>query len=137
MGSLDNIRTVLTPLKKSEKKWINFYETINRHGPTVTLFDSLFLIKYRDVKFWHILHSSLHLCYHNFGLISLTVWKLCVFDNVAISVIFSSFSIITCDWKGNFWFWWFHRQDRGHINQTEHYWKLKIFFIYLWNSISW
>ena len=34
-----------------------------------------------------------------------------LFGNVEISVIFSSFSIITFDWNGHFELWWFHLKD--------------------------
>ena len=37
------------------------FKMMNRPGPTVTLFTDYFLktIKYKDVKFWRNLHSSL------------------------------------------------------------------------------
>ena len=58
MGRLVDIQTALKPFKKkSEKIEIKFYDhfrtsaesfkTMNRPGPTVTLFDGLFLRKYK------------------------------------------------------------------------------------------
>ena len=44
-----------------------------------------------------------------------------LFSNVAISVIFSSFFILTFDWKGNSEFWWFHHKDLVQI-----YWIIPI-----------
>ena len=53
-----------------------------------------------------------------------------LFSNVAISVIFSSFFIITFDWNKNFEFWWFHRKDLVQIYQNILYFNfLKYLFI--------
>ena len=43
------------------------------------------------------------------------------FENFAF--FFSRFSIITFDWKGNFWFWWFHRKDLVQIYHNKSYVK--------------
>ena len=56
------------------------------------------------------------------------------FDNVAISVIFSSYFIITFDRNGHFEFWWFHRKDLVQIYQNIPFFELKILF-YLYKSI--
>ena len=45
MGHLVDIQTALKPFKKIEKIEIKFY---NQPGPTVTLFDDLFLRKYKN-----------------------------------------------------------------------------------------
>ena len=56
MGRLDDFEIALKPLKKSEKLEFIFmtilelaesFKTMNRPGPTVTLFDSLFLRKHK------------------------------------------------------------------------------------------
>ena len=51
-----------------------------------------------------------------------------LFGNPAISVIFSSFFIITFDWIGNFKFWWFYRKDIVKIYQNIPYLKFKNIF---------
>ena len=54
-----------------------------------------------------------------------------LFCNLEISVIFSSFFIITFDWDENFKFWWFHRKDIVKIYQNIPYSQFKkYFFIY-------
>ena len=90
MGQLDDIESDLTPLKKSAKFEIGFYDhfiglgesfiIINHHkpswpgptrpDPTVRLFDELFheYIEDRDVKFVHKIHSSLQFVLLIFGI---------------------------------------------------------------------
>ena len=64
------------------------FKTMNRPDPTATLFDSLFLEKYRRNKLLKsigeiivdtIFIQVFDLCYSNFESISLIVWKLCAF----------------------------------------------------------
>ena len=50
---------------------------------------------------------------------------------VAISVIFSSFFIITFDWNGNFEFWLLHRKDLAQISQNITYYIQKIYIFHL------
>ena len=50
-----------------------------------------------------------------------------IFGNVGISVIFSSFFIITLAWSGDFEIWWFHQKDLVQIYQNISYFQYPIF----------
>ena len=82
---------------------------------------------------WNLYTSFIQIFYlfsQNLKKIFLIVFKLCAFRHVAISVIFSSFFIITFDWNGDFEFWWFLRKDLAQIYQNILYLKLIFFLIY-------
>ena len=119
-------QTGLKPLKISEKVQVQFYDPFRtkklartgRSQPcsTVTFFDSLFLGKY---KRWRLQILTLFLnrylwLFENYAL----------FRNLTISVIYSSFFIITFDWKRNFEFTWIQRKDLVQIYQNIPYFKL-------------
>ena len=80
--------------------------------------------KDRDVKFLDTIFIQIsNLYYQNLGSASLIVWD-ARFASVAISIIFSSFFIITFDWKG-----WSHWQDLGHIYQTQSCFKFRNIYL--------
>ena len=89
-------------------------------------------IKDRDVKFLHNIYPNLQFVLSKYGIdIFNSLGNYVLFGNVVISVIFYRFLLITFSWNGNFWFWWFHWNDRFQIYQHTSYfnWK-KYFFIY-------
>ena len=70
---------------------------------------------------WCALHSNSH---------SMWITLYCsLFGNVAISVILSSFYIITFDWNWNFEFWLFHQKDLVEIYKNIYHISNCIFFI--------
>ena len=88
IGRLNDIQTALKPLKISEKIEINFHCHFRLNhlkqwtGPTMTLFDGLFLRNYQrytDVKFWYNHNSSLQ-----FVLSQIFVFNLWLFGNYAL-----------------------------------------------------
>ena len=112
MGRLDDIQTALKTCEKKNQKKLKYifmtilglvesYKTINRQDPKVTLFDGLFIGNYKrqGIKILtRLLLFKSSICaieiwdrYLNFFL------NYALFSNVAISVFFSSFFIITFD----------------------------------------
>ena len=87
-------------------------------------------IKDRDVTLWHKLASSLKFVLSKFGINICNSLETTLFGNVAISVIFNSFFIITFDW-------WFHRKDLVQIYQNWPYFKSKNIFLSIQINFKW
>ena len=87
-------------------------------------------IRDRDVEFWHVFLFKSSTC-------ATKIWDryleqfgyYVLFGNVAISVIFISFIIITFGWNGNFELWWFHRKELVDIYKNIPYFKSEKYFL--------
>ena len=98
------------------------------------IFDGLFFgkkFKIGTSSFYTILIHVLRLCYQHLVLVSLIIWKLCVFRHRRNFGNFRQFFfIIVFDWKGNIKLWWFYRKDLVQIYQNKTYFDWKKIYIF-------
>ena len=82
------------------------FKMMNRPGPTVTLFDGLFIGKYKKIEMWNfdtIFIWVFNLYYYNLESIPLIVWKLCVFRKRSHFGNFQQFFHLNFRLKWKFW----------------------------------